>query len=101
MNKDIKVIETRGSYTLLNRGTEFQPYVVAYKYDRESQAWSQGHYFSIQQDAEYYFNLQVATDAMYTLASALSNLYCINKPSALEEWNKMQGIINEDLNELW
>ena len=40
-----KVYRTIGSYTLLKIEANYQPYVVAYKYDPQSQSWAQGHYF--------------------------------------------------------
>ena len=33
-------------YTLLNRKTSFEPYVVAFQYDFHSGTWTNGHYFS-------------------------------------------------------
>jgi hypothetical protein len=35
----------------LNRGGEFQPWVVAWNYDVEGDYWGQGHYFSDFEDA--------------------------------------------------
>jgi len=46
---NVKVIETAGEYTLLERyddDNNFVEYVVAEKYDESEKIWSQGHYFT-------------------------------------------------------
>ena len=32
-------------YTLIDRKTEFQPFVACWYYNEESDTWAQGHYF--------------------------------------------------------
>jgi len=34
-----------GDYTLINRHTKFEPWIVCWKFDDESYTWNQGHYF--------------------------------------------------------
>lgn len=51
-----KVFRTVGSYTLLKIEANYQPYVVAYKYDPQSQSWAQGHYFCKYHHARHDFH---------------------------------------------
>jgi len=43
--ENLKVIFQKGDYTLLNRGTTFEPWVVVLLYNDTTQSWWQGHYF--------------------------------------------------------
>lgn len=44
-----------GDYTVLYNDTNtYQPYVVAYKYNKSDNTWAQGHYFSSLRDAMVY-----------------------------------------------
>lgn len=49
-----KILKAAGDYTLINRGTSFQPYVVCWLFDRDTYTWAQGHYFSDYIAAEEY-----------------------------------------------
>lgn len=52
------VMKTVGDYTLVARVREnftVHEYVVAWCYDKESDSWGQGHYFSDIEDAIKYF----------------------------------------------
>lgn len=40
---------------LVNRNTEFEPYVVCWKYDFETGTWEHGHYFQDYEEALYRF----------------------------------------------
>lgn len=48
------VIAEYSYYTLIYRGTKFEPWVVAYKYRPERKCWDQGRYFDIFADALLY-----------------------------------------------
>ena len=51
-------MKTVGDYTLVARVREnftVHEYVVAWCYDKESDSWGQGHYFSDIEDAIKYF----------------------------------------------
>lgn len=39
------IVAKQGSYTLIYRDSNFQPWIVAYMYDEDSQSWGNGHYF--------------------------------------------------------
>lgn len=43
------------SVALVNRHTEYDPFVVAWDYRGESRSWGQGHYFNDIEDAVAYF----------------------------------------------
>ncbi len=48
------VILTLGSYTLINRNTNIEPYVAAFAFDPATQSWANGRYFESQTDALLY-----------------------------------------------
>lgn len=48
------VILTLGSYTLINRNTNIEPYVAAFAFDPTTQSWANGRYFESQEDALLY-----------------------------------------------
>ena len=48
------VIAQYGTYTLIYRGTQFEPWVVAWLYRPEQKCWDQGHYFDRFADAIKY-----------------------------------------------
>lgn len=48
------VIAQYGTYTLIYRGTKFEPWIVAYNYYPEQKCWDQGHYFDRFADAIKY-----------------------------------------------
>lgn len=54
----IDIKETRGGETiaLIDRNIRFCSYVVAWRYDRTSGEWGQGHYFEDLEDARAYYN---------------------------------------------
>ena len=41
---------------LVNRHTKYNPFVVAWGYDKESKTWGQGHYFGDIKDAVVCFS---------------------------------------------
>ena len=55
--KDYKGIKV----ALVDRGTGFQPYVVAWCYDEDSRTWGQGHYFQKLKDAVKYYEKNYKT----------------------------------------
>lgn len=48
------VIAQYGTYTLIYRGTKFEPWVVAYGYRPEQKCWDHGNYFDVFADALLY-----------------------------------------------
>ncbi len=44
--KVTKIIGIRGDYTLLKTDRESHPYVVAFKFDKDSSTWQKGYCFS-------------------------------------------------------
>ncbi len=48
------------SYALIRVKATYQPFVVAYGYDADSQTWCQGHYFRTYADAKKFFMEQEA-----------------------------------------
>lgn len=55
-----EVYKTQGKYTLLKlANADYQPYVVAYEYDENSQTWGQGHYFQKYEEARLFFHSKV------------------------------------------
>lgn len=48
----VKVLDTKGDYTLLKRESAYEPYVVAWKFDKKRGDWCQGHYFPDKFSAE-------------------------------------------------
>lgn len=48
------VIAEYSDYTLIYRGTQFDPWVVAYGYRPKQKCWDQGHYFDVFADALLY-----------------------------------------------
>lgn len=48
------VIAQYGTYTLIYRGTKYEPWIVAYGYHPEQKCWDQGHYFDVFADALLY-----------------------------------------------
>ena len=51
----VEVLDTKGDYTLLKRESSYEPYVVAWKFDKERGDWCQGHYFHDKFSAECFF----------------------------------------------
>ena len=41
-----RILEAAGDYTLIDRATSFQPFVVCWLFDTKTYTWAQGHYFS-------------------------------------------------------
>ena len=41
-------------YTIINRGTNFQPYVACWLFDKNTYSWGQGHYFDNLEEAIEY-----------------------------------------------
>ena len=39
------ILEAAGDYTLIDRNTSFQTFVVCWLFDTKSYTWAQGHYF--------------------------------------------------------
>lgn len=52
----MKIIFTDGDYTLIDRGSLFNTWVVAYKFDPSDETWAQGHYFENFYDAVDFMN---------------------------------------------
>ena len=53
--KDLYIVIARyGTYTLIYRGTKFEPLIVAWLYNPEKKYWEQGHYFDKFADAIKY-----------------------------------------------
>ena len=48
------ILESFGDYTLIDRDTKFQPYVVCWLFDPDTYTWAQGHYFQYKEDAHKY-----------------------------------------------
>lgn len=40
------VVASYGDYTLIYRNTAYEPWVVAYRYDKDALCWAQGHYYA-------------------------------------------------------
>lgn len=51
MNNIKSVCGTIGNYAIIERDTEFMPYVAAYLYDPFEKSWAQGRYFHDFEDA--------------------------------------------------
>lgn len=51
MNNIKRVCGTIGNYAIIERNTEFMPYVAAYLYDPFEKSWAQGRYFHDFEDA--------------------------------------------------
>lgn len=51
-----KVCRTVGRYTLLRTDETYQPWVVAWCYDPQTQTWGQGHYFCKYPNARHFFH---------------------------------------------
>lgn len=50
-----KIDKRNTPIALINRNTSFQPWVVAWNYNKDEDYWGQGHYFSDFEDAcEWY-----------------------------------------------
>ena len=43
--KRATAVYTKGDYTILYRGTSFEPWIAAYCYDKETVTWGNGNYF--------------------------------------------------------
>ena len=41
-----RVLANIGDYTLIDRATSFQPFVVCWLFNTENYTWAQGHYFA-------------------------------------------------------
>ena len=51
-----KIYMQKGNYTLLKlANVSYQPYVVAYKFNKSDNTWNQGHYFEIYGEARLFF----------------------------------------------
>lgn len=46
------ILEAAGDYTLIDRNTSFQTFVVCWLFDTKSYTWAQGHYFSDYEEAQ-------------------------------------------------
>ena len=54
--KSVVLIERGTMFSLLKRGTDYQPYVVAYDYYSTNGTWAAGYYFN---------DLRAAVDFLY------------------------------------
>lgn len=56
---DHRVLEVKWSngikVALLDRGSTFEPFIVAWAYDSNTHTWGQGHYFQNHEDAVNYY----------------------------------------------
>lgn len=81
MNKHIILSENiKEEYTLLIRLTSkgkpvtCEPFVVAWKYDHESESWAQGHYFQSLESALIYMHFKDKCEDIYKTLSEIKNV---------------------------
>ena len=76
------VLVTIGQYTLINRHTNFEPYVVAFMYDDKSGTWAQGLYYG---SAEVAIANLLAKGSPSTLIEAASGICASNEREDIAE----------------
>lgn len=83
----------------LNRGGNFQPWVVAWNYDEEGDYWGQGHYFSDFDDAaEWYAHYRKKNKDKYGLLCEPK--YGIGKEFAVyDDYNELKARRDELIND--
>lgn len=47
----MKILGQIGNYTIINRETEFHPFICAYMFNHSDYTWAQGRYFSTFEEA--------------------------------------------------